>query len=330
MHPQQLSTPLETLRKQLPFELHPTNLPGAFTTPAPARDFDPQKASAAALIKHGVMWKRPQKGDPFSLLRAWERAFSREWHAKDRLIPHSEPQYGKTHVLRRLAKAADTGYTSDNWSGGVIQGQWATAIGFWSIPTVSKPAEPQGAEGGWNSSSWIGIDGFSSNDVLQAGIQQRVTPGGIAQYVAWYEWFAPAQANSPGYIYQTDIVNFPVAPGQQVYCCVQYIHNKTAGNLYFANDTTGQHLSITLAPPPGASFAGDSIEWIMEAPDGGEPVAALPKFSPVQFTTALGCSSDGQVVGNPQNGDYINILYNNQTLTAVSLANDAVTVKFTG
>src|SRR5690242_20702353 len=111
MHPQPLSSHLEALRKQLPFELHPTNLPGAFTTPAPPHDFDPHKASAAALIKHGLIWKRPQKGDPIGLSRAWERAFAREWYAKDRLIPHLEPRPGRTHVLRRLAKSADTGYT---------------------------------------------------------------------------------------------------------------------------------------------------------------------------------------------------------------------------
>ena len=245
-------------------------------------------------------------------------------------MPALEPQKGKIHVLRDLKKATDTGYTSGNWSGGVMQGQWATALGFWHIPTVSKPPEPQGTEGGWNSSSWVGIDGFGSNDVLQAGIQQRVTAGGQTQYVAWYEWFAPPQANSPGYVWQTNITNFPVSAGQQVYCSVQYINNKTAGYLYFANETTGQHFFITLAPPPGANFNGDSMEWIMEAPDGGEPVASLPKFTPVQFTTALGCNANGSVVGNPQTGDYINLVYNNKTLTAVALANDAVTVTFKG
>jgi hypothetical protein len=245
-------------------------------------------------------------------------------------VPVLEPQRGKIHVLRRLIKAAETGYTSGNWSGGVTQGQWATVLGFWHIPAVSKPPEPQGTEGGWNSSSWIGIDGFGSNDVLQAGIQQRVTANGQAQYIAWYEWYAPPQTNSPGYVWQTNITNFPVSAGQQVYCSVQYINNKTAGHLYFANDATGQHFSITLAPPPGANVAGDSMEWIMEAPDGGEPVASLPKFTPVQFATALGCSANAQTVGNPQSGDYINIVYNNKTLTSVALGDDAVTVKFEG
>jgi hypothetical protein len=330
MHPQQSSRELEALRRQLPFELHPTNLPGALTPPAPPDSLDPHRASAASLVKHGILWKRPQRGDDPRLIRVWETAFSRSWRAQDRIVPHLEPQKGKIHILRNLRKLAETGYTSGNWSGGVMQGQWATALGFWHIPSVSKPPEPQGTEGGWNSSSWVGMDGFGSNDVLQAGIQQRVAANGQAQYVAWYEWYAPPQPKSPGYIWQTNISNFPVSPGQQVYCSVQYINNKTAGYLYFANESTGQHFSVALLPPPGANFNGDSMEWIMEAPDGGEPVSSLPNFTPVQFTTALGCNANGSLVGNPMHGDYINIVYNNKVLTSVALANDAVTVAFKG
>jgi hypothetical protein len=59
--------------------------------------------------------------------------------------------------------------------------------------------------------------------------------------------------------------------------------------LYFANDTTGEHFSITLAAPPGATFDGNTAEWIMEAPDGGEPVSSLPAFTPVTFTDAICC-----------------------------------------
>jgi hypothetical protein len=146
---------------------------------------------------------------------------------------------------------------------------WTGVIGFWNIPTVSKPAEPQGIEGGWNSSSWVGMDGFNtpslvSKDVLQAGIQQYVDANGQASNVAWYEWYALPQPSSTGYIFQTNIPNFPVGAGYQVYCSVQYINNRTAGSIFFANETTGQHFSITLAPPPGATFRGNMIERIME------------------------------------------------------------------
>jgi len=320
----------EALLTDLPFELVPTRMPGVYTSPPLPDDFDPNTASPVALIKHGLLWRRPQPGDHPALAAAWKRAFSRRWLAADRVVPELEPQHGRIHLPRGVRRT-ETGYTSHNWGGGVVSGpgQWTTAVGSWTIPTVTQPAEPQGQEGGWNSSSWVGIDGsFGSNDVLQAGIEQRVDGAGNASYVAWFEWFAPAQQGSPSYIYQTNIPNFPVSPGQEIYCSVQYINNKAAGHLYLANNTTGQYASFTLAPPPGASFSGNCVEWIMEAPDGGEPVAALPAFTPVVFSGALGCSVTS--VADPKNGDYFNITNGTQVLTSAELAEASVTISFIG
>jgi hypothetical protein len=86
--------------------------------------------------------------------------------------------------------------------------------------------------------------------VLQAGIQQRLLPNGQALCIAWYEWFAPQQPNSPPYIFQTNIPNFPVLPGQSVSSSIQYTNNKTTGLINFGNNTTGQHFSITAALSP--------------------------------------------------------------------------------
>ena len=304
--------------------------------PAPPDTFNPHTASAADLVKNGILIRRPAAGDPPELQAAWNRVFSRQWLAKDRIIPVSVPQIGKTHIPRTAPKKqADTSWLSGAWAGGVIDtGSWTSAFGSSVIPSVSKPTEAQGTEGGWNSSSWVGIDGFntpniSSNDVLQAGIQQHVDANGHASYVAWYEWFAPPQSGSPGYVWQTNIANFPVMPGQTVYCSAQYVGGKS-GYLSFGNDTTGKHFSITLAPPPGANFKGNTIEWIMEAPDGGTPTSALPKFTAVKFTSAIGCGPNG-AVGNPQNGDSTNVENSaGKILTSTILGNFAVTIDFIG
>lgn len=330
--PQPAAAPApEAFRKALPYEIIPTRLPGVHASPSPPEDLDPKAADSKTLIKHGLLWRRPEAADRPTVRAAWERVASRKWDPKKRIIPLMEVQYSKIHQIKALKKT-EAGYTSNNWSGGVLQGppgSFTSAIGYWVIPTVGIPPEAQGYEGGWNSSSWIGIDGFfTTNDVLQAGIEQKVDAFGNASYVAWYEWFVSgADPNQFPYIYQINIPNFPVAPGQTVYCSVQYVGN-TAGYLYLANDATGQHFSITLAPPTGASFNGSSAEWIMEAPDGGEPISSLPSFSPVQFTTALACNN--AVIANPQNGDYVNVIGFNKQLTSVALGNDAVTIDFIG
>jgi hypothetical protein len=137
------------------------------------------------------------------------------------------------------------------------------------------------------------------------------------------------QANSPGYIYQTNIANFPVKPGDQVYCSVQY-NGTTSGSISFANEATGQHFSLTLAPPPGANFNGQSCKWIMEAPDRGEPISSLPKFTPVTFTSALACGPNN-AVANPKSGDIMNIATTGgKILTSTSVDTDTVTISFVG
>jgi hypothetical protein len=53
---------------------------------------------------------------------------------------------------------------------------------------------------------------------------------------------------APAYVFQTNISNFSVSPGDTVHCSVQYI-NGVAGQINFANQTTGQTTTVTLVPP---------------------------------------------------------------------------------
>jgi hypothetical protein len=178
-------------QEQLPHELVPTNIDGAFGTPAAPDHVDLNTATATTLARYGIFLRRPTAQDAPNVRAAWDRVFSGKLRAADRIQPHLEPQIGITH-RRRGVRRTDTGFSSSNWGGGSVQGNWVTASGSWTVPTVSRPSEAQGTEGGWNSSSWVGIDGaYGSDDVLQAGVQQKVDANGNASYVAWFEWFAP-------------------------------------------------------------------------------------------------------------------------------------------
>jgi hypothetical protein len=321
---------LERLRKALPYEIVPTRLPGVYTSPPPPADLDLDTADAKTLAKHGVLWRRPTAKDPKKVRALWERVTSRKWEP---IIPVMEVQFGKTHTIKKNRKKTEAGYTSNRWSGGVVvgpPGSYTSAIGIWDVPFVGIPPEPQGHEGGWNSSSWVGIDGWGTNDVLQAGIQQKVDASGKTSYVAWYEWFVPVPPADPTlypYVYQTNIPNFKISPGDKIFCSVSYVGN-TAGQLWIANDTAGQtSYSTTLAPPNGAAFNGSDAEWIMEAPDGGEPTSSLPSFSPVVFDPALACNNTGFGTGN---FDYVNVVGFGKQLTSVTLGNLEVTIDFTG
>ena len=256
-----------------------------------------------------------------------QRLLGRDWPDDARIVPRLAPQVGVTHELTPRERVADTAFTSNNWGGSTIKGKWAHAVGTWRVPTVSIPSTPAGTDKGWDSSSWVGIDGtYGSNDVLQAGVQQSVGADGSTTYVAWYEWFAPKVNGSPAYIYQTNIENIRIEPGDEVFAGVHYQNGQ--GYVMFGNVDRGRYFSIQLAAPPGASFSGNSVEWIVEAPNTGEPGTSLPRFTPVNFSAALGSDVNATVTADPNTGDTTNITAFGRFLTSVTLATDALTVNY--
>jgi hypothetical protein len=276
---------LETLRQQVPYELIPTNIPGVYTSPAPQESFDPETASSKVLRKHGLLWRRPTPSDDPALRQAWKEVFSHKWQLKDRFVPRLEPQFGKTHHLRKpLKKMTDGTYVDTTWAGAAISGgPWNAVCGYWNIPTLSQGPQPQGTMFlGWEVSSWIGIDGYgASNDVLQAGVSQQLLPGGITANTVWFEWYVPppnpnsfaqyglplnaptdgngyplawtAPPGTPGfpngglyqYIYPTSVGNWMVQSGDQMRCSVQYIKNNSLGYIIIADVTK----NLALAQP---------------------------------------------------------------------------------
>src|SRR4051812_36111342 len=103
----------EALLRETPYQLHATNLKGAYATPAPPDTFDPRTASQSDLVEQGLMWRKPTANDPPGMRATWEKFFSRKWLPKDWIVPESHPQLGVTHNYRGPApeKQKDTTYT---------------------------------------------------------------------------------------------------------------------------------------------------------------------------------------------------------------------------
>jgi hypothetical protein len=322
--------------------LVPTNLPGIFEK---VRDLDngAESSSIAPLIHSGLLARLQETDTPAA--RAFrERILARRWRPENQINPLLQPQIGVTHQLTDRVQTQNASFTSANWAGGEIKGAWTAAVGIWRVPFVSKPSAPPGTSGGWISSSWVGIDGDGSNDVLQAGVRQDVSGSGDASYFPWFEWFLEKPKNLPPgtpidpqgyplawvgpdgkfrYIYATKIDNMLIEPGDEVFCGVYYVAHQ--GEIIFGNVDRRQYFSMVLAPPPGASFSGNVAEWIMEAPNTGEPNTSLPRFTPVVFSAAL-ATGQSTTTGDPANGDVTNILRGGVALTSVSLGNDSLEI----
>ena len=87
---------------------------------------------------------------------------------------HVVPSTGP-HIAGHSAPTETT-----NWSGYVATGAQFTGVsGTWVVPSV-QPSDSTQA-----SATWIGIDGFSNDSLIQTGTEQ-ITSGGSTAYDAWY------------------------------------------------------------------------------------------------------------------------------------------------
>ena len=338
--------------KKLPFPVVPLNIPGAYACPPPPDAFDLETASPAELVRHGWLWRRPKPGDPPIVAAAWKALTSRRWHAKDCIVPHLEPlqRQPRLSARDRIMKPPvrhDHGHGSgpttnlqNQVAGCVLVGQFFAVFAQWAVPTVSQPNEPQGTNQefpGWWSDSWIGIDGVFGGSFLVAGVEQIVSSSGIPTYFTWFQWSAPPAPGNPSYVGKMGIP-LSVGAGQTVMVGVQYTGSPTptAGLITFANVTTGQFIPpMPLAPPSTAVLSGNDIGWIMDDPGGGYPGLALPKFTPVHFTNAAGCSAGGiaspnDILSNPQAGQLLGIQNGNTVMAVAQVGQFIVNIEYTG
>jgi Peptidase A4 family len=325
-----MTSGLRKRRRKFPFELRPTSIKNVYSFVPPPRDLDPTRASTRTLIKHGLFFRPPDPEKEPKLFVLWKEFVSEIWTDVNFIVPTFEPTT-VTHNLQGLEPTETNGvFVSKNWSGCVVVGSWVGIFGVWQVPTVSQPATPPGPDGWWHSSSWVGLNGggggilpgTSSHDVLQAGVTQDVSPTGASWYYAWYEWsLADDQANQAAqaefpYVFATRITSVLVNPGDYISVVVQFVQQYGDaigspmpppgpyhfGGILLTNVTTGKAVNLWLAPPTGASFAGDTAEWIMECPSGPNG-GTLPQFSNVTFANAGACAVPDSYAGvELQNG----------------------------
>jgi hypothetical protein len=140
---------------------------------------------------------------------------------------------------------------------------FSDASGSWVVPEVAG----EGTAASGYSSTWVGLDGYSTSTVEQIGTAQDLS-NGQAQYYAWFEMY-------PKWAYE--IVGFPVSPGDVISAGVEYAQGKYT--LTIVNETQTANFSITQRSP---SAQRQSAEWIVEAPWSGG-VLPLADFGTVDF-----------------------------------------------
>ncbi len=142
-----------------------------------------------------------------------------------------------------------------NWAGyAVTPGAGVTAVNS-TFTVPSAGLLPPGF-----SATWAGIGGYSTSDLIQAGVGEQSLPSNPLlgpQYYAWYEILPASETQISGC---SGDPNCTVSPGDNV---TVDIHN-VSGNTWSVGLTDTGHW--TYSTQLQYTSSGSSAEWIQEAP----------------------------------------------------------------
>jgi Peptidase A4 family len=185
--------------------------------------------------------------------------------------------YGPSPNARGPYGGVRNTWASSNWSGYAETGTYTGVTGTWTVPSVAATSSST------YSATWIGVDGFNDDDLIQTGTEQDYY-GGAAHYDAWWEILPAAETEiSP--------TSDPVSPGDRMSGAIYETSSTTTTTTSygFFRRTTSEHVwAITISDTTkgwsfttdqGYSGPGSSAEWVVEAPEVNGRIASLSHYT---------------------------------------------------
>jgi len=183
--------------------------------------------------------------------------------------------------LKQTVSTRKLGWSSGNWSGYArtgVKGHFHSIAGKWLVPSV------QPNRNAMYSSTWIGIDGFNNNHLIQTGTEQDYF-NGKSHYYAWWEILPRAEQR---------ISHIAVRPGDVMYAEIRKLGSEQWA-ITIRNLTNGGHF-VTVQSYSGPQT---SVEWIQEAPLVNGKISRLARYSPTVFDRiSVNRGNPGLVVSN--------------------------------
>ncbi len=140
----------------------------------PPDGFQPHTANAALLRRHGFP-RRPDPEQEPRLAQLWHRALSRPTRFT-RAELAIDPVMSQRNPLHRAAAAnGQDDFRPGGWGGVVVETASLglspaepakTGFGQWAVPGIWPASDPSGPI---TAGFWVGLDGFTNGQVLQAG-----------------------------------------------------------------------------------------------------------------------------------------------------------------
>ena len=247
--------------------------------------FDPLTATARQLAAYRLPPRPDAKAEP-RLRALWDRVMSRtrlwitpEFEHHEHITHGPARGEGRRPVSTRARAAGVANATSSNWSGAAVfspEGKpYRFVGGQWTVPSPNTRAA-----GTYRASEWVGVDGWNSGDVMQAGTETQITKMlffTFTQVYTWWEWFPAGEVK---------IGNLPVSPGDVMYCliCADATNHAT---VYFTNQSEGVGTRFEITPPSNTALTGNVAEWIVERPSFGGVVSNLTDYAACYFDECI-------------------------------------------
>ena len=218
-------------------------------------------------------------------------------------VQFAGPSVASSPITRARADAAASTATSETWFGYAADaGGYTSVESTWVVPTVDC------SKGAGELALWVGLDGWTNNDVEQTGTEAYCSIFGQASYSAWWETY-PTNA--------TQTYSDTVDPGDTVTAKVTF-EGSDKYELYLTDQTQGWTEDNVQQAASGA--ANLSAEVIGETPDiiPGYLFFNLPDFGTTTFTNS---QVDGQPIGDA-NPFSINLVRSSGTLATTGALNN--------
>jgi hypothetical protein len=243
----------------------------ASRTLRPALAEDPTTLTTAELLARGF----PPRPDPVRSADTYARWLRSASQPMSLIAPRLVPRPGRFH-----GPATNGNAEAANWSGLVLAQPgvaYDAVYGWWDVPRVYAQSDF------WSfhySSTWVGIDGWASSDVVQDGTEQdskTIAWVQTSNYSVWIEWFPEPELS---------VSNLPVNPGDRVEAWAWV--GDVSGNpdvhggfgwFYLTNDSTHSGGYANIPIPSGTTFVANSAEWIEERPAQSGSLSSLANYS---------------------------------------------------
>jgi peptidase A4-like protein len=264
----------------------------------PPEGFDPVAASPMARTQYHVPPEPNAATNPHAH-EQWEKAMTGFRHLNRNTptptLTATKLFHGPAKLVGPVSKTENGTISVNflNWSGTAVTDDkkpfaHGAIVAEFVVPTARQPFGT--CSGDWTfSSQWVGLDGYSNSDVLQAGTEADAfcASNGTAQfYAAWFEWFPIGEVR----------VSAPtINPGDLILVQV-WNESPTDGFAFFYNFSTVEAAEYEFTAPAGTSLIGNSAEWIVERPSDSAGLTSLTSYTDIPFSYGAAWST---AVANP-------------------------------